>query len=103
MTAAPEAFLAREAEMCYAVMAHVTDFDVWHISEETVSAQVVIQVLNRNTGVARQAIRNLLHSLSPECSCDCRNSMSTAFITDPGAIPPETRKKLDLLVRKYLK
>ncbi len=103
MTAAPEAFLAREAEMCYAVMAHVTDFDVWHISEETVSAQGVIQVLNRNTEVARQAIRNLLHSLSPECSCDCRNSMSTAFITDPGAIPAATRKKLDLLVRKYLK
>ena len=59
MTASPEAFLAREAELCYAVMAHVTDYDVWHVSEAPVTVEMVIQTLNKNTEVAQQAIRNL--------------------------------------------
>jgi 5'-methylthioadenosine phosphorylase len=103
MTAAPEAFLAREAEMCYAIMAHVTDYDVWHISEAPVTVEMVIQVLNKNTQVAQDAIRNLVKSLPDDPPCDCKNAMSTASITNPAAVPPETRKKLDLLVKKYLK
>ena len=102
MTAAPEAFLAREAEMCYAVMAHVTDYDVWHINEAPVTVEMVIKILNQNTVIAQQAVRNLVNNLKPKRSCECVNSMATALITDPGVIPPETRKKLDLLVRKYL-
>jgi 5'-methylthioadenosine phosphorylase len=102
MTAAPEAFLAREAEMCYAVMAHVTDYDVWHVSEAPVTVEMVIKILNRNTTTAQQAVRNLLKSLEPERTCDCVDAMATALITDPKVIPQETRKKLDLLVRKYL-
>jgi 5'-methylthioadenosine phosphorylase len=103
MTAAPEAFLAREAEMCYAIMAHVTDYDVWHVSEAPVTVEMVIQVLNKNTQVAQGAIRNLVKSLPEDPPCDCKNAMATAIITHPAAVPAETRKKLDLLVKKYLK
>jgi 5'-methylthioadenosine phosphorylase len=101
MTSSPEAFLAREAEMCYAVMAHVTDYDVWHISEEPVTVEMVIAVLNKNTDIAQAAIRNLVRDFTPERSCDCGNALATALITNPGVIPPETRSKLDLLVKKY--
>jgi 5'-methylthioadenosine phosphorylase len=101
MTNSPEAFLAREAEMCYAVMAHVTDYDVWHISEEPVTVDMVIAVLNKNTDIVQTAIRNLVRDFNPERTCDCRNALATALITNPDVIPQETRSKLDLLVRKY--
>ena len=103
MTAAPEAFLAREAEMCYAVMAHVTDYDVWHISEAPVSVEMVIQTLNKNTRAAQEAIRQLLTSLPEERPCICDSALASAIITHPASIPPVTRQKLDLLVKKYLK
>ena len=103
MTASPEAFLAREAEMCYAVMAHVTDYDVWHVSEAPVTVEMVIQVLNRNTATAQQAIRNLIKQLPDERGCDCARALATALITNPASIPAATRRKLDLLVGKYLK
>ena len=102
MTASPEAFLAREAEMCYAVMAHVTDYDVWHISEETVTVDRVIEILNRNTQVAQQAVRNLARELTPERPCECPRALANALITRPDEIPPEARQKLGLLVDKYL-
>ena len=103
MTAAPEAFLAREAEMCYAVMAHVTDYDVWHISEAPVSVEMVIQTLNKNTRAAQEAIRQLLTSLPEERACTCDSALASAIITHPASIPPVTRQKLDLLVKKYIK
>jgi len=103
MTAAPEAFLAREAEMCYATMAHVTDYDVWHESESPVTVDMVIQTLNKNTQKAQEAIRNLVRGLKVERSCECGQALSTALITDPKVIPAETRNKLNLLVGKYLK
>ena len=59
MTASPEAFLAREAEICYATMAHVTDYDVWHVSEAPVTVEMVIQTLNKNTAIAQEAVRIL--------------------------------------------
>ncbi len=102
MTAAPEAFLAREAEICYSTMAHVTDYDVWHESESPVTVDMVIQTLNKNTHIAQQAIHNLLRGLKPERSCQCGQALSTALITDSKVIPSETRKKLDLLAGKYL-
>jgi 5'-methylthioadenosine phosphorylase len=102
MTTSPEAFLAREAELCYAVMAHVTDFDVWHISEAPVTVEMVIKVLNQNVEVAQKAIRNLIKELPDNCSCECKNAMATALITQRDLIPTGTRKKLDLLIGKYL-
>jgi 5'-methylthioadenosine phosphorylase len=103
MTAVPEAFLAREAEMCYAVMAHITDYDVWHVSEAPVTVEMVVRTLNRNTAVAQKAIAGLVKNLDPERSCSCADAMSASIITDPAAVPAKTRQDLDLLVKKYLK
>jgi 5'-methylthioadenosine phosphorylase len=103
MTASPEAFLAREAEMCYATMAHVTDYDVWHIAEEAVSVEIVIRTLMKNTRLAQQAIRVLVENLSEESDCGCQQALQDAIITHREQIPVETAQKLDLLVGKYLK
>jgi 5'-methylthioadenosine phosphorylase len=84
-------------------MAHVTDYDVWHENESPVTVDMVIQTLNKNTQKAQEAIRNLVRGLKPERPCECGQALSTALITDPKVIPAETRKKLNLLVGKYLK
>ena len=102
MTAAPEAFLAREAEICYTIMAHVTDYDVWHISKEPVTVEMVIRVLNQNVLIAQAAIRHMVKSLVPERTCTCQQAMAASLITHPDAVAPQTRQKLDLLVKKYL-
>ena len=103
MTASPEAFLAREAEICYSVMAHVTDYDVWHVTEAPVTVEIVIETLMKNTEIAQEAIRNLARSLSKKRDCNCQNALADALITQPRVIPSETRRKLDLLIGKYLK
>ena len=103
MTVSPEAFLAREAEMCYSTMAHVTDYDVWHESEAPMTVDMVIQILNKNTQFAQDAIRNLVRNSKPERTCSCGQALASALITNPKVIPAETRNKLDLLVGKYLK
>ncbi len=103
MTTSPEAFLAREAELCYAVMAHVTDYDVWHVSEAPVTVEMVIQTLRQNTQIAQEAIRALVRRLDGERTCACAHALADALITDPKVIPPATRQKLDLLVGRYLK
>jgi len=102
MTASPEAFLAREAEICYATMAHVTDYDVWHVSEAPVTVEMVIQTLNKNTTIAQEAVRVLASKLKPERHCECGQALSTALITHKDVVPASTRQKLDLLVNKYL-
>jgi 5'-methylthioadenosine phosphorylase len=102
MTASPEAFLAREAEICYATMAHVTDYDVWHVSEAPVTVEMVIQTLNKNTALAQEAVRVLARNLKHERECECGRALATAMITHRGAIPPETLQKLNLLVSKYM-
>lgn len=102
MTASPEAFLAREAEICYATMAHVTDYDVWHVSEAPVTVEMVIQTLNKNTALAQEAVRSLAKNLKPERDCECEHALATALITQRDIIPLETRQKLELLTKKYL-
>ncbi|HEU0296230.1 MAG TPA: S-methyl-5'-thioadenosine phosphorylase [Anaerolineales bacterium] len=102
MTASPEAFLAREAEICYSTMAHVTDYDVWHVSEAPVTVEMVIQILNKNTTLAQEAVRVLAKNLKSERDCACEHALASALITRPDLIPAETRQKLDLLVKKYL-
>jgi len=101
MTASPEAFLAREAELCYTTMAHVTDYDVWHVSESPVTVELVIETLNKNTLAAQEAIRNLARNFSKEFACECGKALSGALITRNDIIPPATREKVDLLIRKY--
>ncbi len=102
MTASPEVFLAREAEICYATMAHVTDYDVWHVSEEPVTVEMVIQTLHKNTAIAQKAVQTLAGNLNRQHNCQCRHALATALITRKDVIPPETRQKLDLLINKYL-
>ncbi len=103
MTTSPEAFLAKEAEMCYAVMAHVTDYDVWHVTEETVSVDMVLQTLHKNTEIAQNTITELVAQMNDNGPCSCQQALENAIITNPASIPDETKKKLHLLVDKYLK
>lgn len=102
MTTSPEAFLAREAELCYAVMAHVTDYDVWHTSEEPVTVEMVIEILNRNIEIAQEAVRHLISNLPDERNCECPTALADALITNPDVIPDETKQRLSLLISKYL-
>jgi len=104
MTTSPEAFLAREAEMCYAIMGHVTDYDVWHISEIPVSVEIVIRTLTQNTSIAQDALRNLAHDLPSNhvLNCDCSDALADAIITPANSVPDETKKHLGLLIDKYL-
>jgi 5'-methylthioadenosine phosphorylase len=98
MTASPEVFLAREAGICYTTMAHVTDYDVWHESEEPVTVDMVIRQLNANTELAQDTIRNLVPRLAAgERTCDCSHALETALITDRARIPDATKEKLALL------
>lgn len=102
MTAAPEAFLAREAEMCYVTMAHVTDYDVWHVSEEDVNVDMVVKTLHNNTELAQQAILNLVENTDLSSECACQHALAGTILTDPARIRPETRQKLNWLVDRYL-
>lgn len=102
MTTCPEAFLAREAEMCYTSIAHVTDYDAWHATEEPVTIEMVIQTLKQNTNIIQESIYRLIEILPKEDDCACRHSLEKAIITSPEQISSEARKKLGLLVDKYL-
>ena len=103
MTTSPEAFLAREAEICYAVMAHVTDYDVWHITEEHVSVEMVVKTLLKNTELAQRSINTLVENLPESSVCSCHNALENAIITSRSSISVENSKKLDLLLQKYIK
>jgi 5'-methylthioadenosine phosphorylase len=102
MTAVPEAQLAREAEICYASMAHVTDYDVWHETEETVTVEAVIKVLLANAELAKEAIQELVPALPEARTCDCQHALRDAIITNRGVVPEELKKDLAILIGKYL-
>jgi 5'-methylthioadenosine phosphorylase len=103
MTTSPEAYLAREAEICYAVMAHVTDYDVWHEGEEPVTVDMVVRILNQNLEIAQQAIARLVTDLARrERRCACPTTLAQAMLTDRRKIPPETLERLKPLTGKYL-
>ena len=104
MTNLPEARLAREAEICYATMALVTDYDCWKVDEEAVTVEAVMDNLRRNAASARRLLRAALLSdaLAAPRSCDCARALDTAVLTPPQAIPDTVRQRLDLLLRRYL-
>ena len=102
MTASPEAYLAREAELCYACMAHVTDYDVWHTSAAPVTVEMVIRTLNANTAVAQQAIANVAGLPVDRVHCPCPSALASALITDPAHVPAAARARLQPLIGKYL-
>ncbi len=103
MTNCPEAFLAAEAEIAYTSMAHVTDYDVWHESEEPVTVEMVIQTLHHNTEIARKAISHLVQQMDDwAVEYPVHSNLKYALITDHARITPEARRRLDLLVGRYL-
>tara|TARA_B100000029_G_scaffold493630_1_gene556375 strand:- start:2504 stop:3391 length:888 start_codon:yes stop_codon:yes gene_type:complete len=103
MTAIPEARLAREAEICYAVLAMVTDYDVWHESEQDVSAELVIQNLARNTVLSQDTVREAVPNIAAcDSECECATALETAIVTAPDAVDRALVDRYQLLVGKYL-
>ena len=101
MTTSPEAFLAREAEMCYAVMAHVTDYDVWHVSEEPVTVELVLRTLETNALLAHRAIAHLVQQLPEKRGCACGQALSNVIVTKRDSIPATSADRLRLLVGRH--
>lgn len=102
MTNLQEAKLAREAEICYATMAMVTDYDCWHPDHDAVTVEQVVKVLNTNSGNAARVVRQAVAQMPKKRSCKCGSALQYAILSDPAKIPPATRQKLSLLVDKYL-
>ncbi len=102
MTNLQEAKLAREAEICYATIAMVTDYDCWHEEEEDVTVEMLIEYLQRNAGNARRLIRQTVRELPPGLTCRCQSALENAIITSPDVIPEQTRRDLAPIVAKYL-
>jgi len=101
MTTTPEAQLAREAEMSYAVMAHVTDYDVWHESETPVTVEMVIQTLLANTAVAKQAVANAIRRLEGAGASPQAGALRDAIITNRAVVSPEVVARLAPLIGQY--
>jgi len=103
MTNLQEAKLAREAEICYATAAMVTDYDCWHEGHDDVTVDQIVAVLNQNAANAGRVIRAAVAAMPQDRSCACASALQHAILTNPAAIPAATREKLDLIVGKYLK
>jgi len=102
MTALPEAKLAREAEIAYATLALVTDYDCWHPGHDAVTADMVGQVMHANAVIARETIRRVVPLIGDGFDSPAHNALATAIFTDPKAIPPARVEQLKLLIGKYL-
>lgn len=102
MTSAPEAFLAREAEIAYASMSHITDYDVWHEEEEPVTVEMVMKTMQRNLEIAQKAIAHTVEHLDAEAPAPAHTALDNAIMTAPDKMPAEERQKLDLLIRRSL-
>jgi 5'-methylthioadenosine phosphorylase len=102
MTNMPEAKLAREAELCYATMALVTDYDCWHQTEHAVTVEAILTTLHHTVALAKRILQTAVPSLVPAPACSCQRALDNAVVTDPGSIPRAVRKKLSLLTRRVL-
>ena len=102
MTALPEAKLAREAELCYTTLAFVTDYDVWHDTEEEVTVEMVIQNLTHNVATAQGIIRRMLAEIPDNRTCGCESALKNAVITSRESITKDAQNRLGILVNKYL-
>ena len=101
MTNMPEARCAREAEICYVTMAMVTDYDCWH-QEESVDIDTVIKNLLKNVDTAKQIIKNVLPKIPKQRKCPCASALKDTVITKGELIPKETKKKLELIIGRYV-
>jgi 5'-methylthioadenosine phosphorylase len=102
MTNLTEAKLAREAEICYGVIALSTDYDCWHTAHEDVSVEAVIQIIKQNVAMAKNIIREAVAHMGAERDCACASALRHAIISDTSLIPLQTRADLELLIGKYL-
>ena len=103
MTNLQEAKLAREAEICYATLAMVTDYDCWHPEHDAVTVKQVVEVLTHNVEHAQKIIRAALRAMPVARSCKCGSALAHAILTDPKRISVAAKKRLRLLVGRYLK
>jgi 5'-methylthioadenosine phosphorylase len=103
MTALPEAKLAREAEMCLAIVAMVTDYDCWKGAEESVTIEMVLEVMAGNTRHIQEVLPDILGALASRGDCACRHAAEHAIMTDPALIPYEVKRRLALFYGKYWK
>ncbi|MBF8299223.1 MAG: methylthioadenosine phosphorylase, partial [Dehalococcoidia bacterium] len=101
MTALPEAKLAREAEMCYAVLACSTDYDCWHPDHESVSVDMIIGNLLKNVEHAKSILRRVITEI-PVGPCTCHSALANAIVTSREAIPPDVIRDLQPLIGKYI-
>ena len=102
MTNLTEAKLAREAEICYATLALVTDYDVWHEVEEEVSVGVIVEILQKNAETAQRIMKAAINAIPQERNCSCARALEGAIITDKSLISKDLKKKLSLIIGKYL-
>ena len=102
MTALPEAKLAREAEMCYATMAWITDYDVWRANTEEVSVEAVVQNLMKNVATSKELLVRTVPELSGFRDCSCGSALKDAIITSPESIPAELKQRLYPIIGKYI-
>ena len=101
MTAVPEAKLAREAEICYATIAMVTDYDCWKTDEESVSVEMVVRTMKRNTEAVQRMIPDIVHALKGREDCGCRHAAENAIMTAQSMIPYDARRRLALFYDRY--
>src|SRR5216684_6551104 len=102
MTNVTEAKLAREAEICYATIAMITDYDCWHPEHESVTASQIIATLNQNTENAQKVLREAVRGMPAERSCKCDSALAHALITDPKLVPSASKKRLSAIIGKYI-
>ena len=102
MTNLQEAKLAREAEICYATLALVTDYDCWHPDHDQVTVEMIVRNLVRNADIAQAVVQAVVERLPVDRTCECATALASAVITRPDAIAPATRQQLAPLVSKYL-
>jgi len=103
MTALPEAKLAREAEICYAIIAGVTDYDSWQEQNEPLVVDAILNILHQNVDTIKKIIKLAVARIPKKRDCDCATALKAAFVTAPRFMPPEQKRKLNLLIGKYLK
>jgi 5'-methylthioadenosine phosphorylase len=103
MTNLQEAKLAREAEMCYATLALITDYDCWHPDHDSVSVDLIIANLRQNAATAQKAIAEAVGRMSGARTCECATALATALITRADLVPEQTKRDLEPIVGKYLK
>jgi 5'-methylthioadenosine phosphorylase len=102
MTNLQEAKLAREAEICYATLALVTDYDCWHPDHDAVTVDMVIATLAQNARTAQQVIARTVEQLPIDRTCECGRALATAIITRPELVPPATRARLEPIIGRYM-